>query len=231
MDTSQYMSMFLEESMDNLQTLNESLLQLEQEPDNIDKVNEIFRVAHTIKGMAATMGFNEVAELTHKMEDVLSEFRDGQLKVNQDVVTVLFKCLDTLEQMIKNIEDGVDEETPIQDIIEELEKISGQKDESEANKPEKEDNVQEQNAAVESKGKDSMVELNEYDINVVKQAEDKEFNAYEIKIKLSENTLLKSARAFLIFKDLEAVGEIIKSIPGTEDIENENFEFEYALFY
>lgn len=175
------------------------------------------------------MGFNEVAELTHKMEDVLSEFRDGQLKVNQDVVTVLFKCLDTLEQMIKNIEDGVDEETPIQDIIEELEKISGQKDESEANKPEKEDNVQEQNAAVESKGKDSMVELNEYDINVVKQAEDKEFNAYEIKIKLSENTLLKSARAFLIFKDLEAVGEIIKSIPGTEDIENENFEFEICL--
>ncbi|OBR95029.1 MULTISPECIES: chemotaxis protein CheA [Clostridium] len=229
MDTSQYMSMFLEESMDNLQTLNESLLQLEQEPDNIDKVNEIFRVAHTIKGMAATMGFNEVAELTHKMEDVLSEFRDGQLKVNQDVVTVLFKCLDTLEQMIKNIEDGVDEETPIQGIIEELESISGQKDDSEAKKPKKEDNVQEQNAAVESKGKDSMVELNEYDINVVKQAEDKEFNAYEIKIKLSESTLLKSARAFLIFKDLEAVGEIIKSIPSTEDIENENFEFEIYL--
>ena len=107
MDTSQYMDMFLEEAMDNLQTLNESLLQLEQEPDNIDKVNEIFRVAHTIKGMAATMGFNKVTELTHKMEDVLSEFRDGQLKVTQDVVTVLFKCLDTLEQMIKNIEDGV----------------------------------------------------------------------------------------------------------------------------
>ena len=229
MDTSQYMSMFLEESMDNLQTLNESLLQLEQEPDNIDKVNEIFRVAHTIKGMSATMGFNEVAELTHKMEDVLSEFREGQLKVTQDVVTVLFKCLDTLEQMIKNIEDGVDEETPIQGIIEELEKISGQKNDSEDKKPEKEDNVHKQNAAVESKGKDSMVELNEYDINVVKQAEDKGFNAYEIKIKLSESTLLKSARAFLIFKDLEAVGEIIKSIPGTEDIENENFEFEIYL--
>ena len=80
MDTSQYMSMFLEESMDNLQTLNDSLLQLEQEPDDIDKLNEIFRVAHTIKGMAATMGFNHMAELTHKMEDVLSEFRDGQLK-------------------------------------------------------------------------------------------------------------------------------------------------------
>ena len=104
MDTQQYMSMFLEESMDNLQTLNESLLELEQNPEDIDKVNEIFRVAHTIKGMAATMGFNRMAELTHKMEDVLSKFRDGLLSVNQDVVTVLFQCLDTLESMVSNIE-------------------------------------------------------------------------------------------------------------------------------
>ena len=117
MDTSQYMSMFLEEGMDNLQTLNDSLLQLEKEPDNIDKVNEIFRVAHTIKGMSATMGFNKMAELTHKMEDVLSEFRNGELKVTKDVVTVLFKCLDTLEQMLKNIEDGVDDDTSIDDIM------------------------------------------------------------------------------------------------------------------
>ncbi|MEY7998824.1 chemotaxis protein CheW [Clostridium sp. Mt-5] len=229
MDTSQYMSMFLEEAMDNLQTLNDSLLQLEQEPDNIDKVNEIFRVAHTIKGMAATMGFNKVAELTHKMEDVLSEFRDGQLKVTQDVVTVLFKCLDTLEQMIKNIEEGVDEEVPIEEIIDQLEKISGNPQEESAvqnHAVTKEDN--------EVKVKDiesSSVNLNEYDINVVKQAGDKGFNAYEIKIDLSESTLLKSARAFLIFKNLEEMGEIIKSIPSAEDIENENFEFEIQLIF
>ena len=114
MDTSQYMSMFLEESMDNLQTLNESLLQLEQEPDNIDKLNEIFRVAHTIKGMAATMGFTKMAELTHKMEDVLSKFRDGELKVTQKVVTVLFKCLDTLETMVNNISEGNEKEVEIE---------------------------------------------------------------------------------------------------------------------
>ena len=108
MDTSQYMQMFLEESMDNLQTLNESLLELEQNPEDIDRINAIFRVAHTIKGMAATMGFTDIAELTHKMEDVLSEFRDGELKVSQEVVTVLFDCLDTLEKMINNIEDEND---------------------------------------------------------------------------------------------------------------------------
>ncbi|CAB1241521.1 chemotaxis protein CheW [Clostridium sp. MT-14] len=232
MDTSQYMAMFLEEAMDNLQTLNDSLLQLEQEPDNIDKVNEIFRVAHTIKGMAATMGFNEVAELTHKMEDVLSEFRDGQLKVTQDVVTVLFKCLDTLEQMIKNIEDEVDEEVPIEGIIEELEKISGNPQEASAGRENVGAEDNKTDSEVEAKDIDnSSVKLNEYDINVVKQAKDKGFNAYEIKINLSESTLLKSARAFLIFKNLEEIGEIIKSIPGTEDIESENFEFEIQLVF
>ncbi|EDU36105.1 chemotaxis protein CheA [Clostridium sporogenes] len=226
MDTSQYMSMFLEESMDNLQTLNDSLLQLEQEPDDIDKLNEIFRVAHTIKGMAATMGFNEMAELTHKMEDVLSNFREGDLKVTQNVVTVLFKCLDTLEQMVNNISEEVDEKVPIDHIIEELEKAAKGDISSEDQKEEPIETIEENR----SEG-NSTIPLNEYDLNVIKQAEDKGFNAYEIKIILSENTLLKSARAFLIFKNLEEYGEIIKSLPIAEDIENENFDFEIDLIY
>lgn len=214
MDTSQYMSMFLEESMDNLQTLNESLLQLEQEPEDIDKLNEIFRVAHTIKGMAATMGFSQMAELTHKMEDVLSEFRDGELSVTQKVVTVLFKCLDTLEQMVNNISEGSDRELDIDEIILELESMK--------ETPEK---------MVEEEENSKNIDLNEYDINIIKQAQDKGFNTYSITIKLSENTLLKSARAFLVFKSLEDFGEIIKSSPSTEDIENENFELEIGLVY
>lgn len=221
MDTSQYMSMFLEESMDNLQTLNDSLLELEQEPNDIDKLNEIFRVAHTIKGMAATMGFNEMAELTHKMEDVLSEFREGQLKVTEKVVTVLFKCLDTLEQMVNNISDGIQEDVAIDEIMKELEAVA-------EDKTEVKESV---STVIEDKSDNGKVELNEYDINVVKQAEDRGFHSYQLKITLSENTLLKSARAFLIFKSLEECGEIIKSIPNAEDIENENFEFEIDLIF
>ncbi|KGI37773.1 chemotaxis protein CheA [Clostridium tetani] len=75
------------------------------------------------------------------------------------------------------------------------------------------------------------LDLNEYDINVVKQAEDKGFDSYAIKVVLNENTLLKSARAFLIFKNLEDSGEIVKSIPSVEDIERENFDFEINLMY
>nr|WP_055668159.1 chemotaxis protein CheA [Desnuesiella massiliensis] len=225
MDTLQYLSMFLEESMDNLQTLNESLLQLEQQPDDIDKLNEIFRVAHTIKGMAATMGFTHMAELTHKMEDVLSKFREGELKVTQRVVTVLFECLDTLEQMVNIISEGTEEVVSIESIIEQLESIAKVQDEEEQVHEEKEESDGDAEAL-----KDRM-QLNEYDINIIKQAKDRGFDSYEIKITLSENTLLKSARAFLIFKSLEENGEIIKSLPGAEELENENFDLEISLVY
>ena len=223
MDTSQYMSMFLEESLDNLQTLNESLLELEQNPEDVDKVNEIFRVAHTIKGMAATMGFNDLAELTHKMEDVLSEFREGELRVTQDVVTVLFDCLDTLEKMVDLVQEGSDEKVDIESIMAKLAYIK------ENGNKNQQGNVSEESNSAELKisHNDSIgLDLNEYDISVIKQAHEKGFNAVEIKVTLSENTLLKSARAFLIVKDLEDNGEILKSVPSTQDIENEEFDLE-----
>jgi two-component system chemotaxis sensor kinase CheA len=237
MDTSQYLSMFLEESMDNLQTLNEALLELEQSPDNVDKLNEIFRVAHTIKGMAATMGFNRMAELTHKMEDVLSEFRNGELKVTEEVVTVLFKCLDTLEQMVDGISNGSEEELPIEEIIERLGAISKNGQDVEKHEVVSSKKVVEKLEAkeaeiqVDENEESQIIELNEYDINVIKQAIEKGYNAFEIDILISENTLLKSARAFLIFKSLEELGEIIKSIPSTEDLESENFDFEIKIVY
>lgn len=217
MDTSQYMNMFLEESMDNLQILNESLLELEKNPNDVDKINEIFRVVHTIKGMAATMGFNDIAELTHKMEDVLSKFRDGQLNVTQEVVTVLFDCLDTLERMVSNIEDGTDSNIDIDAIIKSLHNISKVKDVAENKEVETLVTLEKDNCSME---------LNDYDVSIIKQAQEKDFNAIELSITLSENTLLKSARAFLIVKDLEEIGEIIKSKPSTEDIENEDFELQ-----
>ena len=218
MDTTQYMSMFLEESKDNLQMLNDCLLDLEKEPENIEKIGEIFRVAHTMKGMAATMGFNHIAELTHKMEDVLSKFRDGEINVTAEVVTVLFKCLDSLERMVDNVENSIEENSDINinEIMNDLIRVSSE-------------NIEEKEIEVlESK---ESLELNEYDISIISQAKERGFEAFKIKIELDKNTLLKSARAFLILKDLEELGEIIKSYPSTEEIEAENFEFtlEYVL--
>ena len=220
MDTSQYLNMFLEESMENLQNLNEALLILEQNPDDMDMLNRIFRVAHTIKGMAATMGFNAVAELTHKMEDVLSNFREGKLKVSESVVTVLFNCLDMLELMVSNIEEGIEEEVNVTEIIKSLDNIVNKKSVEEVVILPNEDKNSEENTNT------LKVELNEYDISIVKQAKRSNFNALNVNIKLREDTLLKSARAFLILQELEAEGEIIKSNPSTEDIESEHFDLE-----
>ncbi|VYU42256.1 chemotaxis protein CheA [Clostridium tertium] len=225
MDTSQYMGMFLEESMDNLQTLNEALLDLEQEPDNIERLNQIFRVAHTIKGMSATMGFNNISELTHKMEDVLSEFRDGSLKVTSEVVTVLFDCLDTLEKMVSNIESGNDEEIEYKGIIEDLQKISDLPNNSIEKEIKPKENIEDSPNSNGEKNKINSL-LNEYDISVIEQAIESGYNCINVEITLREDTLLKSARAFLIVQELEAQGEIIKSFPSTEDIENEQFDTE-----
>jgi len=220
MDVSQCMGMFLKESMENLQTLNEAILDLEQNPKNKEKLNEIFRVAHTIKGMAATMGFSDIAELTHKMEDVLSEFREGKLEVTSNVVTILFECLDTLERMVSNIEQGSDETIDITEVMRNLESVANEENiivetEGDAKAEPAENNEETTNTL-----------LNEYDISVLKQGKENGFNGIDIKITLREDTLLKSARAFLIVQELETQGEIIKSYPSTEDIENEQFDTE-----
>ncbi|MHC1721114.1 MAG: chemotaxis protein CheA [Clostridiaceae bacterium] len=124
MDTSQYMSIFLEETIENLRYLNDSLLLLESCPEDISKLNEIFRIAHTIKGMAATMGFNKMTALTHKMEDVLSRFRVGELKADQRIVTVLFRCLDTLENMAARIGEGLDDDVAVEELLTALDSVS-----------------------------------------------------------------------------------------------------------
>lgn len=228
MDTSQYLSMFLEESMDNLQTLNESLLILEQEPNDKEILDQIFRVAHTIKGMAATMGYSTMAELTHKMEDVLSKFREGELSVTPKVVTVLFKCLDTLENMVNTISDGDELDMDVSEIVEHLEGISQSEVlEEECDTKEFVEDEEIENNELE----ENVVNFNEYDLNVIKQAEDSGFNAFNIHIKLDEGTILKSARTFIIVQKLEEYGEIIKAYPTLEDLENENFDLDINFAY
>ncbi|BAK81032.1 chemotaxis protein CheA [Candidatus Arthromitus sp. SFB-rat-Yit] len=226
MDISQYLSMFLEESMENLSKLNDSLLELEQKPDDLEVVNEIFRVSHTIKGMSATMGYMKMSELTHKMEDVLSKFREGTLKVNRDVVTILFKCLDTLEFMINNISDGNNDEMDIDEIVESLAGISGDKVVGNVD--------QTIESTDESKVKDETVEeklkLEEHHINIINREKTPYF-VYEIKIILTDTVLLKTARVFILFREIEKYGDIIHTLPSTQDIETENFDFEVDMLY
>ncbi|MCX7951685.1 MAG: chemotaxis protein CheA [Clostridiales bacterium] len=215
MDMSQYLDVFLEESSENLQTLNENILELEKNPEDKDIINSIFRVAHTLKGMAGSMGFTDVAELTHKMENVLDKFRNDELKVDSNIITILFKCLDTLESMIENIREESGDIIDITDLMNLLDNIG--KGELIAKKDE------------EKKEIDFV--LNEFDKNIVNQAKERNYNVYIAEVILTKDCLLKSARAFLVYKTLEDIGEIVKTIPAVDDLEQEKFEDRFNIMF
>lgn len=222
MDMSQYLQIFIEESNDNLQRLNEHLLNLEHTPDDIQILNEIFRVAHTLKGMAGTMGFVKMQKLTHNIENVLSEIRNGKIHVNSDMLDILFQCLDALENYVDEIVRTSNEgEQEYANLVEQLENIVQNKKTEVATVAATKDIGEKENT--------SSMRLPEAQYHVMKEAVKEGLNVYEIKILLSNACVLKSARAFVIFKDLESLGEVIHSVPEVQDIEDEKFEDSFTV--
>lgn len=224
MDISQYLEIFIEESQEHLQSLNQSLLGLESNPDDVKLLNEIFRVAHTIKGMAGTMGFTTMMSLTHEMENVLDSLRNGEIKVNSHMIDILFECLDYLETSIDSISNsGKEPETGINHLKDKLKSLN---EDNSSNKKSKDGNKDEESQ------KDNYIEdfsFNQYDEELVRKALKEGMRVYKIKIVLAKGCMLKSARAFIVFKTLEEYSEIFKSSPKVEDIEDEKFDREFKV--
>lgn len=219
MDMNQYLEIFIEESQEHLQNLNQCLLGLESNPKDIKLLNEIFRVAHTLKGMAGTMGFTGITNLTHQMENVLDAIRNGKVEVSTAIVDILFECLDYLESSINSIANSGQESTNSADgIIASLNGIL-------VKKPDTDDSEAQ---AVETKGNDLM-KFNQYDESVMRKAIQQGMKVHKINIILAKDCMLKSARAFIVFQTTERYGEIFKSVPKVEDIEDEKFDNEFTI--
>ncbi|MCI6165846.1 MAG: Hpt domain-containing protein, partial [Lachnospira sp.] len=228
MDVSQYLEIFIDESNEHLQTLSDQLMILEKEPENSDTINEIFRAAHSLKGMAGTMGYKRMQNLTHDMENVFSEVRNGNVKVTSDMVDVLFQCLDALETYVTNIQNNQDEGTDDNEpIIKALNSFISGDDAKKEDKTAKEADTAK--TATESEAGDGELTLADFEKNAVNEALKKNLNVYSIKVTVDENCILKAARAFLVFKNLEGHGDIIKSEPSAQDIEDEKFDFEFRI--
>ncbi len=231
MDVSQYLQIFIEESKDNLQTLNENLLNLENNPDDIETLNAIFRVAHTLKGMAGTMGFVKMQKLTHTVENVLSEIRAGKLAVNSSIVDTLFQSLDALENYVEEITNTSNEGN---EDYAELVKALGRIIENEDKSPtaivhtQASEKVKEK---AENPSDQTLMDLPESQQLVKNNALSMGMNVFQVEIELSANCVLKSARAFVIFTDLERLGEIIHCVPSTQDIEDEKFESQFSVVF
>ena len=233
MDVSQYLEIFIDETKEHLQNLNTQILELEQDPENENTINEIFRAAHSLKGMAGTMGYKRMQTLTHDMENVFSEVRNGTVKVNGDMIDILFQCLDALDEYLTNIQSSADEGTnDNENLIKALnDQMSGKSAPAEkpaaeaAPQPAKQEAVQ----AAGDRHKWREIKLDDSQKNVMGQAVAQGMNLYGITVYVQESCLLKAARAFLVFKAIEEVGEIIVSSPSAQDVEDERFDLDFSL--
>lgn len=236
MDVSQYLEVFIEEAKEHLQALNEHLLILEKEPENENTINEIFRAAHSLKGMAGTMGYKRMQRLTHDMENVFQEIRSGKMKVRSELTDVLFEGLDALQEYVDNIintqDEGTNDNQPLIDALaRELDVgLNGGQEKKEAEKPAAAPEKKEA-PAPEAKPEDNAPKVNyaEYEKTAIQEAASEGLAAFEIHVDLQESCLLKAARAYLVFKAVEEFGEIIKSVPDAQMIEDEKFDFSFVV--
>ena len=233
MDVSQYLEIFIDESNEHLQNLNTQILNLESDPGNMDTVNEIFRAAHSLKGMAGTMGYKRMQNLTHDMENVFSEVRNGNITVQPSMVDVLFQCLDALDEYVTNIKESADEgSNDNQHIIDQLNAIlSGKGGEGEAPKKSAgKKEAKKTEAAQDNAGKKWLdIVLDNAQLDVIEEAQKQEKNVFGLTICVQDSCVLKAARAFLVFKAIEEKGEIIVSNPPAQDIEDEKFDKDFSL--
>ena len=243
MDVSQYLEIFLDETKEHLQNLNTLILNLEQSPEDMDAINEIFRAAHSLKGMAGTMGYKRMQNLTHDMENVFSEVRNGQIKVKANMIDILFQCLDALENYLANIQatsdEGTENNEPLMKLLNGL--LEPETSSDETPKKDKVQNTAKASDAVatsDSKSLDTKepkkwldIKLDESAKDVMKEAIRRGKKVYGITVFVQESCILKAARAFLVFKALEPIGEIIVSVPSTQDIEDEKFDLDFSMFF
>ncbi|MGP4105642.1 chemotaxis protein CheW [Virgibacillus sp. L01] len=217
MDTDQYIEVFLDESSEHLQAINDHILNLEKNPEDLTIVSEIFRSAHTLKGMSATMEFKDIASLTHKMENVLDKIRNSELEVNEEVIDISFLALESLEEMVGSISEGGNGKKDVTDLVARLEQME--------NGTTHVDSLKDK----ETINSNTNIKLDEYQTTVVSQAKEQGFHTYHVTVTLSEDCMLKAARAYMVFEALEGVGEVIKSVPTVEELEAEEFEQQFSL--
>ena len=202
MDVSQYLEIFIDESAEHLQTLSDCIMELEKEPDNKDVINEIFRAAHSLKGMAGTMGFKRMQHLTHDMENVFQEVRSEKIQVDSQMIDLLFKCLDAIDGYLENIKATSDEgeednEVIIKELNNFLAKANGEAAAAEAAPAEKEKEA----AAPTDNGDHKLylqIDLTDQERDAVMTAKDSGMHIYGMTVMIQKECLLKAARAFLV---------------------------------
>ena len=236
MDVSQYLDIFIDETNEHIQSLSDNIMVLEKEPENKDTINEIFRAAHSLKGMAGTMGFKRMQRLTHDMENVFSEVRNDTIKIDSGMIDTLFQCLDAIENYLASVKASSDEGTEDNEhIIEKLNSYlpGADKGESKDTAPKAEAKAEDAPApaeAPEEEGNRAYLEMSLDDAtkDAIGDAAVSS-KIYGFTVSIQKDCLLKAARAFLVFKAVEDFGEILAYNPSSQDIEDEKFDLDFSI--
>ena len=219
MDMNQYLDVFIEESREHLQTCNEKLLELEKNPTDLQLVHDIFRAAHTLKGMSATMGYEDMAHLTHSLENVLDAIRNEEMTITSEWMDIMFEALDDLEAIVLSIIEGGDGKRDVSEVCAKLD-VTGANKEAAASAE-----------APEAASSETKWAYDEFQRTVIAEAEEQGFKCYEINVALKEDCLLKGVRVYMVFEQLNEVGEVVKTIPETEVLESEDFDSEFVICF
>ncbi len=230
MDVSQYLDIFIDETSGHIQSLSDNIMELEKEPENKDVVNEIFRAAHSLKGMAGTMGFKRMQHLTHDMENVFQEVRNDNVKVNSSLIDILFKCLDAIEAYLDTVKatsnEGTEENEALIKLLNDyLAQAEGGEAPAEAAPAESAEPAADASADASDGPLFKQIKLDPEAIEKLKG----EKQLYGFTIHINKECLLKAARAFLVFKAVEDFGTIMAFDPSSSDIEDEKFEFDFSF--
>ena len=224
-DNSVYRTLFFEETDDHLAQLNDHVLQLENDPKDSALLNDIFRSAHTLKGMAATMGYDVMTQLSHKMENIFELFKTGTLQVTQQSISLIFKCLDRLSELVEDLREERDlQPAQIADLLAELDQTEhsgGISTETEAS----------QNPTAVGALTPQLQQIDPSDLYVIEQAAGDGYQAVQIAVRLDAQSMLKGARAFLIMEKLGQAGDVLYTAPDAQTLEEGTFESDFSLLY
>jgi two-component system chemotaxis sensor kinase CheA len=188
--------MFLAEGREHLQALNLAVVRIEETPDDPDTVDEIFRIAHSMKGMSATMGFSGMAALTHEMEDVFELLRQRRGGLERAAIDVLFKCLDALEAAVDAIDDTGAEAIAPEPLIEQLRHLVR----DDAHPPE---------------GADVTVAEPPVDLGDMAQGR----RVVQIAATLRDDVDMPAVRAYMVLAALAELGETLACVPAPADVD------------
>lgn len=227
-DNSVYRTLFFEETDDHLQQLNDHVLALESNPKDTALLNDIFRSAHTLKGMAATMGYDVMTQLTHKMENIFELFKTATLSVTSDSISLIFKCLDRLSELVEDLREEKElQPNQITDLLLELDQVE-QQSQNQSDQQHSETTTSDTPLAQLSL---VFEQLDSSDLFVIEQAVAGDYHAFSIAVRLEKDSMLKGPRAFLIMEKLEQSGDILHTEPSAEQLEEGDFDSDFRLVY